>query len=78
MNNPENSVAIVWREGATTTVPILKSRPHLCDSNGLYAALCRKQLEIRQVQKEIKALNIAFVLLADDENLSRSPSRRPE
>jgi hypothetical protein len=41
--------------------------------------LRRKQLKIRQVQKEIKALNIAIVLLADDENeLSRSSSRHPE
>jgi hypothetical protein len=61
------------------TVPIIKSGPHLCDSNALYAALCRKQLKIRQVQKEIKALNIAIVLLSDDENeLSRSPFRHPE
>jgi hypothetical protein len=61
------------------TSPIIESTRHLCDLNALYNALCRKQLKIRQVQKEIEALNSAIVLLADDENeLFRSPPRRPE
>jgi hypothetical protein len=61
------------------TLPIAKSTLHLCNSNALYAALCRKQLEIRQVQKEIEALSSAIVLLTDVGNeLARSPSRRSQ
>jgi hypothetical protein len=61
------------------TSPIAKSTPHLCDSNALCAALSHKQLEIRQVQKEIKAPSSAIVLLTDDGNeLARYPSRRSE
>ena len=33
----------------------------------LYAGLCRKQEELKQVQREIEALNMAILLLADDE-----------
>jgi hypothetical protein len=36
------------------------------DPKTLLAGLRRKQLEIRQVQREIEALNIAVLLLADD------------
>jgi hypothetical protein len=61
------------------TLPIAKTTIHSFDPHTLYAVLCRKQLEIRQVQKEIAALNSAIVLLADDENeLSRSSPRRPK
>jgi hypothetical protein len=37
-----------------------------CDPKTLLAGLRRKQLEIMQVQKEIEALNLAILLLADD------------
>ncbi len=38
----------------------------------LYVRLCRKQEELRQVQREIEALNMVILLLADDETeLSR-------
>lgn len=33
----------------------------------LYAGLCRKREEMRQVQREIEALSLAILLLADDE-----------
>jgi hypothetical protein len=43
----------------------------------LYAGLCRKQEELRQVQKEIEALNMAILLLAEDETeLSRLSASR--
>ena len=37
-----------------------------CNPKALWAGLRRKQLEIRQVQREIEALNLAIPLLADD------------
>jgi len=37
-----------------------------CDPETLFAGLRRKQLEIVQVQREIEALNLAILLLADD------------
>jgi len=43
----------------------------------LYAGLYRKQQDLRQVQREIEALNMAIVLLADDETeVSRLSSPR--
>ena len=42
-------------------------------AHALYTRLCRKQEELRQVQREIEALRMAILLLADDETeLSRS------
>ncbi len=43
-----------------------------CNPQTLYAGLYRKQEELRQVQREIEALNIAILLLADEE---KEPSR---
>jgi hypothetical protein len=61
------------------TLPSAKTTTHPFDLHTLYAVLGRKQLEIKQVQKEIAALNSAVLLLADDENeLSRSSPRRPK
>src|SRR5467141_4699708 len=37
-----------------------------CDPKTLFAGLRRKQLEIMQVQREIEALNLVILLLADD------------
>ena len=43
-----------------------------CNPQTLYAGLRRKREELRQVQREIEALNMAILLLADDEKeLSR-------
>jgi len=39
----------------------------LCSPQNLYAGLRRKQQELRQVQREIEALHMAILLLADDE-----------
>lgn len=59
--------------------PIVKSANHAGDPHALYAVLRRKQLEIKQVQEEIEALNGAILLLADDENeFYRSSPPRPE
>lgn len=45
----------------------------LCNPQTVFAALRRKQQELRHVQREIEALNIAILLLADDEDeLSRA------
>ena len=38
-----------------------------CNPETLYAGLRRKQQELRQVQREIEALHMAILLLADDE-----------
>src|ERR1700756_759461 len=38
-----------------------------CNLQALYAGLRRKQEELRQVQREIEALHMAILLLADDE-----------
>jgi hypothetical protein len=38
-----------------------------CSPKTLFASLRRKQLEIKQVHTEIEALNLAILLLADDE-----------
>jgi hypothetical protein len=38
-----------------------------CNPKNLFASLRRKQLEIKQVRREIEALNLAIPLLADDE-----------
>ena len=53
---------------------------HSCNPEALLAGLHRKQLEIKRVQREIEALNLAIVLLADDEkkNPDSSLPRRPE
>ena len=51
-----------------------------CHPKTLLAGLRRKQLEIKQVQREIEALNLAILLLADDEkkNPESSLPRHPE
>ena len=52
-------------------------RKSVCDScnpQTLYAGLRRKQEELRQVQREIEALNMAIPLLADDERELSRPS----
>jgi hypothetical protein len=53
------------------------SRSHTAES--LLASLRRKQLEMEQVEKEIEALNLAILLLADDEpkNSATPLPRRP-
>ena len=49
-----------------------------CDPKTLFAGLRRKQLEIMQVQKEIEALSLAILLLADDKKeISESPLSNP-
>ncbi len=42
-----------------------KSVPDSCNPQTLYAGLRRKQEELTQVQREIEALNMAILLLAD-------------
>lgn len=61
----------------------LEGSPELCRAVGnsfisqtLYAGLCRKQEEMRQVEREIEALRMAILLLADDET-ERSKSSAP-
>ena len=46
-----------------------------CNPQTLYTGLCRKQEELRQVQKEIEALNMAILLLVDEE---KEPPRLPQ
>ena len=45
-----------------------------CNPQTLYAGLRRKQQELKQMQREIEALKIAILLLADDENELSSES----
>jgi len=48
-----------------------------CNPQTVYAALRRKQQELRHLQREIEALNIAILLLADDEDeLSKAVKHR--
>lgn len=50
-----------------------------CAPQTLYAGLQRKRQEMKQIQREIEALEIAIPLLADDERSSRlSPPGRPQ
>jgi len=50
-----------------------------CNPKTLFASLRRKQLERKQVHREIEALNLAIPLLTDDENKNPESSmpRRP-
>jgi hypothetical protein len=59
---------------STLNEPVLGGSPELrtsvrdsCNPQTLYAGLRRKQEELRQVRKEIEALNMAILLLADGE-----------
>jgi len=52
-----------------------KSVRDSCNPQTLYAGLCRKQEELRQVQREIEALNMAILLLVDEE---KEPPRLPQ
>lgn len=58
--------------------PTLERR--LCTREALLASVHRKQLEMKQLKKEIEALNLAIPLLADDEKKSSGTSlpRRPK
>jgi 7,8-dihydro-6-hydroxymethylpterin-pyrophosphokinase len=47
-----------------------------CDPETLWAGLRRKQLEITEVEREIEALNLAILLLADDKS-ERTESSLP-
>lgn len=47
---------------------IVESARKSCDPETLYSGLRRKLVELRQVEREIEALNLAILLLADDEN----------
>ena len=57
-----------------------ESARHSCSPKILLAGLHRKLLEIEQVQREIDALNLSILLLADDEkkNPESSLQRRPK
>ena len=68
-------------EGRDRSSSVLGGSPELRKSERdsfnpqtLYAGLCRKQEQLRQVKKEIEALNMAILLLADDE---KEPPRLP-
>jgi hypothetical protein len=52
-----------------------KSVRDSCNPQTLYTGLCRKQEELRQVQREIEALNMAILLLVDEE---KEPPRLPQ
>ena len=56
-----------------------KLGPEACSPNTLYAGLRRKREEHQRIRKEIEALRLAIVLLADDEKDVRAimPPRMP-
>jgi PilZ domain-containing protein len=59
--------------------PVVVASPQLpesCNAQTLYARLRRKQKEQRQVQREIEALHMAILLLADDEKELSDSLRR--
>lgn len=72
------------KDRSTPGGPALDGSPNLRRSpansfsqHSLYAGLYRKQEELRQLQKEIEALNMAIPLLVDEETeLSRSSASR--
>jgi hypothetical protein len=47
---------------------LVESARKSCDPETLYSGLRRKRAELRQVEREIEALHLAILLLADDEN----------
>ena len=63
--------------GTTESQEIVR---HSCSPKTLLAGLSRKLLEIEQVQREIDALNLSILLLADEEKKNPEPSlpRRPK
>jgi hypothetical protein len=66
-------------DSGTPESPALAS--YLCNPETVLACLRRKQLQIKQVLREIEALKLASVLLADDDeekNPVSSLPRRPE
>jgi hypothetical protein len=65
-------------DSGTPESPALAS--YLCNPETVLACLRRKQLQIKQVLREIEALKLASVLLADDEkkNPVSALPRRPE
>jgi PilZ domain len=68
------------RETAESSLPHrseLKKSNQTCDPKTLWAGLRRKQLEILQVQREIEAVNLAILLLADDKRESAESPLRP-
>jgi len=75
-----NQSKFVCNPAAGGTPESQKLARRSCNSEALLASLHRKQLEIKRVQREIEALNLAIVLLADDEkkNPESSLPRRPE
>jgi hypothetical protein len=75
---PNQSTLLRNRAGSGTPNSLLKRSS--CSREALLASLRRKQVEIKQVQREIEALKLAIILLADDEpkNSVTSLPRRPK
>jgi hypothetical protein len=69
---PPNSEAVVRSGFLPSSVvggspELRKPARNSCNPQTLYAGLCRKQEELRQVQREVEALHVAITLLTDDE-----------
>jgi PilZ domain len=75
---PNQSTLVRNPLGGSAPSPRLEGR--LCTREALLAGLHRKRLEMKQLEKEIEALNLAIPLLADDEkkNSGTSLPRRPK
>jgi len=74
-----NQSQFVYNPPASGTPESPALASFLCNPETVLACLRRKQLQIKQVQREIEALKLASVLLADDEKknpVSSLPRRR--
>jgi hypothetical protein len=73
-----NQSKVVCNPGGGRTLESHASTRHSCTPKTVFAGLRRKQLEIKHVQREIEALNLAIVLLAEEEKKNpESPLSRP-
>ena len=65
-DNEAKDGSIYLRESVLQSLPDKRTSPgNSFNPNSLYARLCRKQDELKKLQREIEALNTAIPLLAD-------------
>ena len=68
MPSEETDRSKLLRSSALGGSPELPHSVRASNPETVFAALLRKQQELRHVQREIEALNIAILLLAEDED----------
>jgi len=74
-NEPKERSRPILRSAPSALPQLREPSPDLYNSETVFASLRRKQEELKQLQREIDALNMAILLLADDEGeISRAVS----